>query len=160
MHPYTLIEQGIKHTTILTNNNLPRASPRSQMLWFFSVKCVINRGLPLTCIQYWIIIVYIYMSYRFFNMAKYRVILFHIRFSKKCICVFHLIIIMLSDYELSWPLHCQACRLVGAKPLPEPILLIRNFGTTFSELHIFVFKKCIWKCRLRNGGNFVSALMC
>ena len=44
MHPYKLIEQGIQHPTILTNNKLPRASPRSEMLWFFSVKYVINSG--------------------------------------------------------------------------------------------------------------------
>ena len=44
MHPYKLIEQGIKHPTILTNNNLPRASPWSQMLWFFSVNYAINIG--------------------------------------------------------------------------------------------------------------------
>ena len=44
MHPYKLIEQGIKHPTISTNNNLLQASPRSQMLWFFSVNYVINSG--------------------------------------------------------------------------------------------------------------------
>ena len=48
MHPYKLIEQGIKHPTILTNNNLPRASPRSQMLWFFSVNYIINSGVQPT----------------------------------------------------------------------------------------------------------------
>ena len=42
MHPYKLIEQGIYHPTILANNNLPQASSRSQMLWFFSVNYVIN----------------------------------------------------------------------------------------------------------------------
>ena len=40
------------------------------------------------------------------------------------------------------------------------ILLIHILGTNFSEIlseiHIFSFKKCIWKC-LQNGGNFVSA---
>ena len=39
------------------------------------------------------------------------------------------------------------------------ILLIRTLGTNFSEIlsaiHIFSFKKCIWKC-LENGHHFVS----
>ena len=42
-------------------------------------------------------------------------------------------------------------------------LLIRTTGTNseiLSEINTFLFKKCIWKCRLRNGGNFASASMC
>ena len=45
------------------------------------------------------------------------------------------------------------------------ILLIGPLGTNFSEIlieiHAFSFKKkCNWKCRLENGGHFVSASMC
>ena len=44
------------------------------------------------------------------------------------------------------------------------ILLIGPLGTNFSEILIeiptFLFKKVSWKCRLRNIGHFVSALMC
>ena len=44
------------------------------------------------------------------------------------------------------------------------ILLIAPLGTNFSdiliEIHKFSLKKCIWKCRLGNGGHFVSASMC
>ena len=44
------------------------------------------------------------------------------------------------------------------------ILLIRPLGTNFNEIFIeiqaFSLKKCIWKCRLENGGHFVSASMC
>ena len=44
------------------------------------------------------------------------------------------------------------------------ILLIGPFGTNFSEIlieiHIFSLKKCTWKCRLKNGGQYVSASMC
>ena len=44
------------------------------------------------------------------------------------------------------------------------LLLIGPLGTNFSEILIeiitFSFKKCVWKCRLRNGGHFVSASMC
>ena len=44
------------------------------------------------------------------------------------------------------------------------ILLIGPLGTSFSEISIgiqtFLFKKCAWKCRLRNGVHFVSASMC
>ena len=43
------------------------------------------------------------------------------------------------------------------------ILLIGPLGTNFREILIeillFSFKKCVWKCRLRNGVHFVSALM-
>ena len=41
------------------------------------------------------------------------------------------------------------------------ILLIRPWGTNFNEkfieIDVFSFKECIWKCRLRNVGHFVSA---
>ena len=44
------------------------------------------------------------------------------------------------------------------------ISLIGALGTTFSEIlfeiNILSFKKCIWKCRLENGGHFVPASMC
>ena len=44
------------------------------------------------------------------------------------------------------------------------ILLIGPWGTNFSEIligiHAFHSRKFIWKCRLRNGGHFVSASMC
>ena len=46
----------------------------------------------------------------------------------------------------------------------DGILLIRTLETNFSEIlieiHTFSLKKCIWKCRLRNGVHFVSASMC
>ena len=44
------------------------------------------------------------------------------------------------------------------------MLLIRTVGTNFNEIlnqiHNFNSRICIWKCRLRNGGNFFAALMC
>ena len=44
------------------------------------------------------------------------------------------------------------------------ILLIGTLGTNFSEMLIeilaFSLKKCVWKCRLWNGGHFASASMC
>ena len=44
------------------------------------------------------------------------------------------------------------------------ILLIGPLGTNFSEMlieiHTFSFKKMQLKCRLENGGHFVSASMC
>ena len=44
------------------------------------------------------------------------------------------------------------------------ILLIGPLGTNFNEILIklilFHSRKCIWKCRLRNGVYFVSASMC
>ena len=44
------------------------------------------------------------------------------------------------------------------------MLVIGPLGTNFSELLIEAdtssFKKSIWRCRLENGGHFVSASMC
>ena len=44
------------------------------------------------------------------------------------------------------------------------ILLIETLGTNFSEIlseiHTFNSRKCIWKCRLEDGGHFISASMC
>ena len=34
------------------------------------------------------------------------------------------------------------------------------FREIFIEIHTFSFKKCIWKCRLENGGHSVPSLMC
>ena len=46
----------------------------------------------------------------------------------------------------------------------DGILLIGPLGTNFSEIlieiHAFSFKKMHLKCRLENGGYFVSATMC
>ena len=43
-------------------------------------------------------------------------------------------------------------RLVGANP--KAGILGTNFNEIVSEIHAFSFKKCIWKCRLRNSGHF------
>ena len=61
----------------------------------------------------------------------------------------------------------MACRLVGAKPLSEPMVEYCQLGpkeqtsvkseAKFTHFHS---RKCIWKHRLRNGGHFVSASMC
>ena len=44
------------------------------------------------------------------------------------------------------------------------ILLIGPLGTNFSEMLIEIYNfhsgKCMWICRLRKSGNFVSASMC
>ena len=41
------------------------------------------------------------------------------------------------------------------------ILLIGPLGTDFSEIVLKIYsRKCVWKCRLENDSNFVSALMC
>ena len=61
----------------------------------------------------------------------------------------------------------MACRLVGSKPLSDPVmeccLLILTLGTNFSEIlsgiHTFSYIKFIWKYQ-RNDGRFVSASMC
>ena len=60
-----------------------------------------------------------------------------------------------SDSYIHWQprpslFQIMAHRLFGAKPLSELML-------SFCQLEL---KKCIWKCRLRNGGHVVSASMC
>ena len=61
----------------------------------------------------------------------------------------------------------MACRLVSAKPLPEPMPAYcwldswEQISVKFkSEFYHFHWRKCIWKCPLRNGGHLVSASMC
>ena len=75
---------------------------------------------------------------------------------KTHICVGKLTIIA-SDNGLS-PGRRQAIIWTNAM-----ILLIGPLGTNFSEIlgkiHSFSFKRCIWKCRLRNGVYLVSASM-
>ena len=56
-----------------------------------------------------------------------------------------------------------ACRLFGAKPLPEPMLpycrldtreqTSMKFESKYKSFHSW---NCMWKCRLRNGGHFVQ----
>ena len=73
------------------------------------------------------------------------------------VCVNNVTIIG-SDNGLS-PGRCQATIRIN-----DGILLTRtlgaNFGEIVSEINTFSFKKIHLKCRLRNGGNFVSASMC
>ena len=61
----------------------------------------------------------------------------------------------------------MACRLSGAKPLPEPMLAYCQLDSREyisvkfeSEYYYFHSKKSIWKCRQENGGHFVSASVC
>ena len=61
----------------------------------------------------------------------------------------------------------MACRLFGAKPLSEPMLIYCQLDSKehismeyYSIFKLFHSRKCIWKHRLRNGGLFVSASMC
>ena len=57
----------------------------------------------------------------------------------------------------------MACRLVGTKPLPEPVLIYSNLKAqeqTFVKLNekhdAFHQRTCIWKCHLQFIGHFVS----
>ena len=63
-----------------------------------------------------------------------------------------------SDYDLS-PFRRQAITWTNAG-----ILLIGPIGTVFNEIlteiYTFSLKKRVWKCRLENGGHFVSATIC
>ena len=57
----------------------------------------------------------------------------------------------------------MACRLFGAKPLPDPMLACCQLDSSEqisvkleSEFYHFHSRKWIWTCRLRNGGHFVQ----
>ena len=73
------------------------------------------------------------------------------------ICVSKLTIIG-SDNDLS-PSQCQAKFWTNAGILSIQTLAT-NFSEILSEIHTFSLKKCISKCCLPNGGNFVWASMC
>ena len=59
----------------------------------------------------------------------------------------------------------MACRMLGAKPLSKPILAYCPSNTYEPILAKFEAKynifysstKCVWKCRLQNDANFLSA---
>ena len=60
----------------------------------------------------------------------------------------------------------MACRLFGAKPLSEPMMLYSQLDRKEHISVKFYLKlkschstKCTWKCLLRNSGHFVSASM-
>ena len=77
-----------------------------------------------------------------------------------------------------WVMHICVCKLtiIGSDNGLLPgrrqaiiwtnvgIFLIATLGTNFSEIlgeiYTYTLKKCIWKCHLQNGDNFVSASMC
>ena len=72
-------------------------------------------------------------------------------------------------YQWTGPALVQimACRLGGAKPLSEPMLICCQLDPKqhismkfYLKFKYFHSRKCIWKCHLRNGGYFVSASMC
>ena len=54
-----------------------------------------------------------------------------------------------------WVMLFCISKLVGAQPLSEPMLEYHYFEPLEQTSYIFIKKKCIWKCRLRNGRNFV-----
>ena len=61
----------------------------------------------------------------------------------------------------------MACRLIGAKPLSEPMLDYCQLDPhehisvkIWSKYNNFHWPKCTWNCRLRNGVHLVSASMC
>ena len=61
----------------------------------------------------------------------------------------------------------MVCRLVGTKPLPEPILIycqLHQRAHTWmkfrSQLECFYSRKCNLKCCLQNGGHFIWLPLC
>ena len=61
----------------------------------------------------------------------------------------------------------MACRLLGAKPLYEPMLYYcqldhweQNSIKLYSKFKHFLSRKPIWKYRPENVGHFVSASIC
>ena len=80
--------------------------------------------------------------------------------------------ICVSNHQAEWRIHASVT-IIGSDNglLPDRhqvitwtnagILLIGPLGTNFREIWIkiliFSFKKCIWKCHLRNWGHFLLA---
>ena len=51
--------------------------------------------------------------------------------------------------------------LFGTKPLTTSTLTIKIYlYEILFECKFFIKKKCSWKCRLQNGGDFVPVSMC
>ena len=69
----------------------------------------------------------------------------------------------IAQYNITTLLPIMACRLFGAKPLSEAMLSYCKLDpkkhisimTFYSKLKSF--HSCTWKCRLRNGGHFISS---
>ena len=62
--------------------------------------------------------------------------------------------------------HIMACRLLGAKPLPEPVLGYYQLDSSEqisvkfeSEFHRFQSRECVWKCRLPKWWPFCPGEM-
>ena len=70
-----------------------------------------------------------------------------------------------SEYMRQWTMppliQIIACRLFGAKPLSKPMLT--NFqmdpNESSSQFKHFRLRRCVWKCRLQNGGLLILASM-
>ena len=72
-----------------------------------------------------------------------------------------------ATYMRQWPgsalVQIMACRLFGAKPLPQPVLTYQQLdpyepiSLKFkSQFKHYYSRKCIRRCRLRNGSYFVQ----
>ena len=105
-------------------------------------------------------------------MSKYipwlfiHVIIFH-TLNLKLIEVEWCIYTYQHTYIIPTLLRIMACRLVGAKPLSEPMLSYcqsdhkEHISMTFSlKFESFLSRKCAWICRLWTGSDFVSTPMC
>ena len=71
------------------------------------------------------------------------------------------------QYNILTLVQIMACRLLGAKPLSEPMVPYcwldpkKHISVKFClKVESFHSRKYTWKCRLRTGGHFVSASMC
>ena len=67
------------------------------------------------------------------------------------------------QYSIPTLVQIMPCRLFGAKPLSEQMLpcwqLVppeHSSVKLYSNCKSFLWRKCTWKCRLRNDGHFVS----
>ena len=65
---------------------------------------------------------------------------------------------------LSSLIQVMASSLLGTKPLPEPLQTScqsdqKQTSVKSKDQHFYSWK-CIWICRLHNGGHFILAIMC
>ena len=72
-----------------------------------------------------------------------------------------------ASVQITTLVQIMACRLIGAKPLSEPMLDYCQLDPCehisvkiLSKCNNFHWRKCTLKCRLGNGVHLVSASMC
>ena len=139
---------------------LNRPFSHTSISWPFPVKFSCHNT-PLITNQHW--------HRQWFGAGRYRAITCTVGdpIHWLCVTILHGVNSSPAAYMPHWIgaalVQVLACRLVGAKPLPGPIMAYRQsdpsgeLSVKFeSKYKTFNWWKCIWKCRLQNGGHFLG----